>query len=201
MAFRPPQQEEQGVPSLGYRLSSNRQPGIEQANNRGPEQQMPSGPDYGTYNDQRGRGKPDPYFNPREFDREGGQFDFRRNMPMPMPRPSPDFNFQDRMPSPDYGRRAQPLPYPFDRGGQGDPMPFGRGGQEDMMQMQEDMMPMSYVSGDDYGSYIPDSVLEGDRDFQYGPSDEYEFDYLQGLDAFPDFNPEYNRGGIAALRR
>ena len=37
MAFRQPQ--EQGVPSLGYRLSSNRQPGIEQSNNMMPDYQ------------------------------------------------------------------------------------------------------------------------------------------------------------------
>ena len=37
MAFRPPQEQEQGVPSLGYRLSSNRQPGIEQSNNMMPQ--------------------------------------------------------------------------------------------------------------------------------------------------------------------
>ena len=40
MAFRPPQEQEQGVPSLGYRLSSNRQPGIEQSNNMMPQQGM-----------------------------------------------------------------------------------------------------------------------------------------------------------------
>ena len=39
MAFRPPQKEQQGVPSLGYRLSSNRQPGIEQSNNMMPDYQ------------------------------------------------------------------------------------------------------------------------------------------------------------------
>ena len=38
MAFRPPQEQQQGVPSLGYRLSSNRQPGIEQSNNMMPQQ-------------------------------------------------------------------------------------------------------------------------------------------------------------------
>tara|TARA_R110001632_G_scaffold195846_1_gene317527 strand:+ start:1832 stop:2470 length:639 start_codon:yes stop_codon:yes gene_type:complete len=39
MAFRPPREQEQGVPSLGYRLSSNRQPGIEQSNNMMPNYQ------------------------------------------------------------------------------------------------------------------------------------------------------------------
>ena len=37
MAFRPPREQQQGVPSLGYRLSSNRQPGIEQSNNMMPD--------------------------------------------------------------------------------------------------------------------------------------------------------------------
>jgi len=55
---------------------------------------------------------------------------------------------------------------------------------------------------DDYGPFIPPSVLEWDRDFQYGPADEYEFDYIKGLDAFPDFKPEYSaRGGIMSLKR
>ena len=40
MAFRPPREQEQGVPSLGYRLSSNRQPGIEQSNNMMPQQSL-----------------------------------------------------------------------------------------------------------------------------------------------------------------
>lgn len=40
MAFRQPQEQEQGVPSLGYRLSSNRQPGIEQSNNMMPQEGM-----------------------------------------------------------------------------------------------------------------------------------------------------------------
>ena len=43
MAFRPPQEQEQGVPSLGYRLSSNRQPGIEQSNNMMPQYSNPIG--------------------------------------------------------------------------------------------------------------------------------------------------------------
>ena len=40
MAFRRSEQE-QGVPSLGYRLSSNRQPGIEQSNNMMPQYSHP----------------------------------------------------------------------------------------------------------------------------------------------------------------
>ena len=43
MAFRPPREQEQGVPSLGYRLSSNRQPGIEQSNNMMPQYSNPIG--------------------------------------------------------------------------------------------------------------------------------------------------------------
>jgi len=40
MAFGYPQKEKEGVPSLGYRLSSNRQPGIEQSNNMMPQEGM-----------------------------------------------------------------------------------------------------------------------------------------------------------------
>jgi len=40
MAFRRPEQD-RSSPSLGYRLSSNRQPGVEIANNRMPSKPMP----------------------------------------------------------------------------------------------------------------------------------------------------------------
>ena len=111
MAFRPPQQEQQGVPSLGYRLSSNRQPGIEQSNNRMPNQQQQGNPYEGRRfptPEQYRRGKPEPMPMPSP-DRE---FDFRRNMPLPAPMPSPDYD------------RSMPMPFPFERGGQEDPMPF-----------------------------------------------------------------------------
>ena len=126
MAFRQPQEQEQGVPSLGYRLSSNRQQG----------------------------GHP----NMSQFG------------------------------------------YPMPNSGM-----FG-----DLMGMRSSMMealPMAYVPGDDYGSYIGDSVLGMDElGGQYDPMDEYEFDKdlfdfrirTPGLD---DIMPNYNRGGIASLRR
>ena len=187
MALRPPQQEDQGVSSLGYRLSSNRQPGIEQSNNRRPQQSNPAK----RYQDYQDRGIP--------------------GNPMPMPRnPNPNFDPRDYFGGPPSmpGQRQEmpmPLPYPFDRGEQADPMPFPSPNfdpRDYENYLQEGIQPMSYVPGDDYGSYISDSVLGMDEfGGQYGPSDEYEFDYLQGLDAFPDFSPEYNRGGIASLRR
>ena len=43
MAFRQPRDPEQGVPSLGYRLSSNRQPGITESNNMMPQYSNPIG--------------------------------------------------------------------------------------------------------------------------------------------------------------
>ena len=189
MAFRPPQeQDQQGVPSLGYRLSSNRQPGIEQSNNMMP-------------NPYEGRSFP----NPEQF-RRGKP----APMPMPDPReyrnmPDPRFEFRDRVPDPRLEPRFDPrfdMPdrsYPdFKRDFNYDN--YLNRGLDDMN--REDVIPAAYVPGDDYGSYISDSVLGMDEfGGQYGPSDEYEFDYLQGLDAFPDFSPEYNRGGIASLRR
>ena len=66
MAFRRPV-ENRSSPSLGYRLSSDRQPGIEIANNRMPQQRM----------------------GPRPFPPERGY-----PMPMPMPFPRPG-GFQD----------------------------------------------------------------------------------------------------------
>jgi len=62
MAFRKPE-ENRSSPSLGYRLSSNRQPGVEIANNR-----MPS--------------KPRPRFSPEDMP-------FPRPAPMPRPMPMP----------------------------------------------------------------------------------------------------------------
>ena len=194
MAFRQPQEQEQGVPSLGYRLSSNRQPGIEQSNNRMPNQQQQGNPYEGRRfptPEQYRRGQPAPMPMPSP-DRE---FDFRRNMPLPAPMPSPDYD------------RSMPMPFPFEReffpSPNFDPRDYEYFGQEDMGMGGYDMMPMAYVPGDDYGSYIPDSVLGMDEfGGQYDPRDEYEFDYLQGLEAFPNFTPDYkSRGGLMSLRR
>jgi hypothetical protein len=62
MAFRKPE-ERRSSPSLGYRLSSNRQPGVEIANNR-----MPS--------------RPMPRFSPEDMP-------YQMPIPAPMPRPMP----------------------------------------------------------------------------------------------------------------
>jgi hypothetical protein len=71
MAFRRPEQDKSS-PSLGYRLSSNRQPGVEIANNR-----MPS--------------RPMPRFSPEDmpFPRPGEGRPAPMPMPMPMPMPNP----------------------------------------------------------------------------------------------------------------
>ena len=71
MAFRRPE-ENRSSPSLGYRLSSNRQPGVEIANNR-----MPS--------------RPMPRFSPEDmpFPRPGQGRPAPMPMPMPMPPPNP----------------------------------------------------------------------------------------------------------------
>jgi len=75
MAFRRPEQDKSS-PSLGYRLSSNRQPGVEIANNR-----MPSRP--------RPRFSPEdmPFPNPGQ----GRPAPMPRPMPMPMPGPMEPF--------------------------------------------------------------------------------------------------------------
>ena len=105
--------------------------------------------------------------------------------PAPMPMPMPD--------------RGMPLPVPM-------PMPDRRFDFRRDMPMPA--RPAAYVPGDDYGSFIPDSVLEMDRfGTDYGPADEYEFDrdlYKHRIrtpyidDIMPDY---YYRGGIASLLR
>ena len=105
--------------------------------------------------------------------------------PAPMPMPLPD--------------RGMPLPAPM-------PMPDREFDFRRNMPMPA--TPAAYVPGDDYGSFIPDSVLEMDRfGADYGPADEYEFDrdlYKHRIrtpyidDIMPDY---YYRGGIASLLR
>lgn len=169
MAFRPRKQETNN--SIGYRLSSDRQPGIGIANNMTPQ-----------------------YFNPIDrmpFPRPGGPGDrFMPPNPMPVPMPAP-------MPGP--GLRPVPMP---------SPMPDRPGLTPVPMPSPMPATPAAYVPGDDYGSFIPDSVLEMDRfGTDYGPADEYEFDrdlYKHRIrtpyidDIMPDY---YYRGGIASLLR
>ena len=152
MAFRPPREQEQGVPSLGYRLSSNRQPGIEQSNNRMPQEGGPGA---------RYQGR-------RNIPKDQRKFDLRRNMPMPMPMPSPDFDYRIPMPSPyfDY-RKNMPMPMPspdFDyenylqegiqpmSGGIMGAMPPERQMAE-LTQPQLDFMGSSYGRPDFFSSY------------------------------------------------
>ena len=192
MAFRQPQEQEQGVPSLGYRLSSNRQPGIEQSNNMMPQEGMR------------------PRFNPRD-------------MPMP-PQDMPMPQYERPIGRPgmgNYQNMGRQSTDPRERyiadtqGGHpnmsqfGYPMPNSGmfSGPIEMGSSMMEALPMAYVPGDDYGSYIGDSVLGMDElGGQYDPMDEYEFDKglfdfrirTPGLD---DIMPNYNRGGIASLRR
>ena len=80
MAFRIAE-EYRSRPSLGYRLSSNSQPGVEKANNRMPQQRMgprPFPPE---------RGYPGPM--PMPFPRPGEGRPAPKPMPMPMPTPNP----------------------------------------------------------------------------------------------------------------
>ena len=204
MAFRQPQEQEQGVPSLGYRLSSNRQPGIEQSNNRMPQEGGTAG---------RYQGRRMPNQMPLPIPMPSPNFDYRKNMPLPVPMPSPDreFDFRRNMPMP----MPMPMPSPGRKGGMPKPMPtpfdfreYEPNFEEDAMRMRENLIPdflspMAYVPGDDYGSYIPDSVIEMDLlDGMYGPEDEQDFDRSKGYEnRIFGIYPDYNRGGIASLRR
>jgi len=111
MAFRKPE-ERRSSPSLGYRLSSNRQPGVEIANNMMPSRPMPRfSPEDMPFQMPIPAPMPRPMpmpmpgpmepfrpppgmnpFSPEDLmprpspDRE---FDFRRDMPMPAPMPGP----------------------------------------------------------------------------------------------------------------
>ena len=108
------------APGLGYRISSDRQPGIEQANmRRMPQQRMgprPFPPERGYLPPERGYPGPIPLPSPMP-DRE---FDFRRNMPLPVPMPSPDRRFDFRP------ERFSPM------------MPRERQGIENLMPYRED---------------------------------------------------------------
>ena len=89
MAFRRPEQD-RSSPSLGYRLSSNRQPGVEIANNR-----MPS--------------RPMPRFGPVPIPDMGP-------VPMPSPMPPPGRGpvpMPSPMPPPGRGPVPMPSPMPF----------------------------------------------------------------------------------------
>ena len=81
---------------------------------------------------------------------------------------------------------------------------------KNIMGMGSSMMealPMAYIPGgyddDDYGSFIPDSVIEMDLlEGMYGPEDEYNFDKSKGFEnRIFGIDPQYFRGGIASLMR
>ena len=129
MAFRRPV-ENRSSPSLGYRLSSNRQPGVEIANNRMPSRPMP-------------RFSPEDMPFPRPG--EGRPAPMPRPMPMPMPNPMEPFR-----PPPGLGPRGpmmpspMPMPRPVPLPGMGpfSPEPFPpmmpRQGIEQLMPYRED---------------------------------------------------------------
>ena len=88
MAFRP--KENNNRPSIGYRLSSDRQPGVEIANNR-----MPS--------------RPMPRFNPEDMPY---QMPIPAPMPRPMPAPMPN-PMEPFRPPPGMGPRGPMMPSPM----------------------------------------------------------------------------------------
>ena len=162
-----------------------------------------------------GRGMPAPMPMP---DR---RFDFRRDMPPPVPMPSP-------MPPPGMGP-FRPMPFPrMERRRGREPVPGiggqfnkeGRGIMESVAVDPSDyrtilklidagLDPNDYVQqasmaydDDDYGPFIPPSVLEMDQfGIDYGPQDEYLFDKERGFEnRIFGMDPNYmNRGGIASL--
>ena len=185
MAFGYPQKEKEGVPSLGYRLSSNRQPGIEQSNNMMPQEGMR------------------PRFNPQD-------------MPMPQyerPIGRPGMGNYQNM-----GRQSTDPRERYIANTQGGhpnmsqfgyPMPNSGmfSGPIEMGSSMMEALPMAYMPGDydddDYGSFIPDSVIEMDLlDGMYGPEDEQNFDRSKGYEnRIFGIDPMYYRGGIASLKR
>jgi hypothetical protein len=88
MAFRP--KENNNRPSIGYRLSSDRQPGVEIANNR-----MPS--------------RPMPRFSPEDMPY---QMPIPAPMPRPMPAPMPN-PMEPFRPPPGMGPRGPMMPSPM----------------------------------------------------------------------------------------
>jgi hypothetical protein len=127
MAFRRPEQNKSG-PSLGYRLSSDRQPGIEIANNRMPQrriERMPIDPGLPFPIPRPDRFMPpNPTPMPMPFPRPGEV----RPAPMPMPMPMP-------MPGPMEPFRPPPGMNPFSPE---DLMPRERQGIENLMPYRED---------------------------------------------------------------
>jgi len=190
MAFRQPQEQEQGVPSLGYRLSSNRQPGIEQSNNMMPQYSNPIG---------RGSRPMPPEGMPMpEYERPIGRPGMGNYQLMGRQSTDPRERYiaDTQGGHPNMSQFGYPMP---NSGMFGDLMGFG----SSMMEA----LPMAYMPGDydddDYGSFIPDSVIQMDRlDGMYGPEDEQNFDTSKGYEnRIFGIDPRYYRGGIATLKR
>ena len=153
-------------------------------------------------------------------------------MPMPLPRPMPGPRGPMPMPlpAPREGLPPRPMPMPLPPPGMGpfrpdrfpDQMPRGRQGimeaaavdPSDFRTIQKlldaGLDPNDYIQAasmayddDDYGPFIPPSVIEMDRfDTDYGPQDEYLFDRERGFEnRIFGIDPNYFRGGIASLLR
>jgi len=130
MVFRRPERD-RSSPSLGYRLSSDRQPGVDIANNRMPQQSMgprPFPPE---------RGYPGPM--PMPFPRPGQG----RPAPMPSPMPNP-------MPNPMEPFRPPPGMGPFRPERFPPMMPKERQGIEELMPYREE----AAVDPSDYRTII-----------------------------------------------
>ena len=139
------------------------------------------------------RPTPRPMPNPR----------FPMPMPVPRPMPGPRGPMPMPLPAPREGLPPRPMPMPLPPPGMGpfrpdrfpDQMPRGRKGIMEAASMAYD--------DDDYGPFIPPSVIEMDRfDTDYGPQDEYLFDRERGFEnRIFGIDPNYFRGGIASLLR
>jgi hypothetical protein len=136
----------------------------------------------------------------------------RGPMPMPMPMPAPRMPMP--VPPPGMGPfRQQPFPDRMPKGRQGimeaaavDPSDF----RTIQKLLDAGLDPNDYIQAasmayddDDYGPFIPPSVIEMDRfDTDYGPQDEYLFDRERGFEnRIFGIDPNYFRGGIASLLR
>ena len=120
-----------------------------------------------------------------------------RPMPTPMPMPMP-------MPAPrGLGPRGPMMPAtPMPGMGPFRPQPFldqmPRGREMGIMAANKMSMPFD---DDDYGPFIPPSVIELDQfGTDYGPYDEFLFDKEKGFEnRIFGIEPNYFRGGIASL--
>ena len=130
-----------------------------------------------------------------------------RGMPAPMPMPNPRFPMPMPSPGPREGLPPRPMPMPSPPPGMGPfrpmpmpmpspgpreglpPKPFGMG-RQGIMQAAN----MAY-DDDDYGPFIPPSVIEMDQfGTDYGPQDEYLFDRERGFEnRIFGIEPDYTR--------